>query len=83
MTLLLRGREQGTPMTNRITIRKPDDWHLHVRDPGPAHFRLPPDAGTIALERKSCVGVKVERLQERTAIYRGGETLAGQVTDVS
>ena len=19
-------------MTNRITIRKPDDWHLHVRD---------------------------------------------------
>ena len=20
------------PMTTRITIRKPDDWHLHVRD---------------------------------------------------
>ena len=20
------------PMTERITIRKPDDWHLHVRD---------------------------------------------------
>ncbi len=19
-------------MTNRVTIRKPDDWHLHVRD---------------------------------------------------
>src|SRR5215212_9899740 len=22
----------GGTMTNRITIRKPDDWHLHVRD---------------------------------------------------
>jgi hypothetical protein len=21
-----------TPMTDRITIRKPDDWHLHVPD---------------------------------------------------
>ena len=22
----------GTSLTTRITIRKPDDWHLHVRD---------------------------------------------------
>ena len=22
-------------MTNRITIRRPDDWHLHVRDGKP------------------------------------------------
>jgi dihydroorotase len=85
MTLLLRGREQGTPMTDRITISKPDDWHLHFRDPGPAHDRPPPDVGIITLERKPYVaakGVKVERLQECPAIYRGGETLGWQVTDV-
>src|SRR5579885_3634352 len=25
-------RRSGNAMTTRITIRKPDDWHLHVRD---------------------------------------------------
>src|SRR5208283_3276404 len=24
--------QPDAPMTTRITIRKPDDWHLHVRD---------------------------------------------------
>ena len=23
---------QTSPMTTRITIRKPDDWHCHMRD---------------------------------------------------
>ena len=25
-------RDEGFPVTNRLTIRRPDDWHLHLRD---------------------------------------------------
>src|SRR3954468_254526 len=28
-------------MTERITLRKPDDWHLHVRDGAMLHAALP------------------------------------------
>src|SRR5262249_49720707 len=30
--MLRPGYNRKPPMTNRLTIRKPDDWHLHVRD---------------------------------------------------
>ena len=27
-----RARQRSTPMTDSLTIRRPDDWHLHLRD---------------------------------------------------
>jgi dihydroorotase len=53
---------------------------------GPAHYRLPPNEGTITLERKPWVApdeVKVTGPEERALIYRGGETIEWRVTQAS
>jgi dihydroorotase len=51
---------------------------------GPAHYGLPPNEGTITLERRSWTvpeGIPVEGPAERALIYRGGETIEWQVVD--
>ena len=53
---------------------------------GPAHYRLPPNQGTITLERKAWTvpaEIKVSGPEERALIYRGGETIQWQVTSIS
>jgi dihydroorotase len=49
---------------------------------GPAHYRLPPSEDKIVLEKSpwtAPVEVKVEGPDERTLLYRGGETIEWQV----
>ena len=49
---------------------------------GPAHYGLPPNEGTITLEKKPWVvpdEVKVAGPDERALIYRGGETIEWKV----
>jgi dihydroorotase len=53
---------------------------------GPAHYRLPPNEGTITLERISWRApeeIKVAGPEERALIYRGGETIEWKVTQVT
>jgi dihydroorotase len=53
---------------------------------GPAHYRLPPNEGTITLKRISWTApeeIKVEGPEERALIYRGGETIEWKVTNVT
>lgn len=53
---------------------------------GPRHYRLPPNEGTITLERVSWTvpeQIKVEGPEERALIYRGGELIEWKVTNVS
>jgi dihydroorotase len=73
----------------KLTIRKPDDWHLHVRDGafaslnGAKHYKLPVNTETITLEKIPWVApeeVKVEGPDERALVYRGGETIEWKVT---
>jgi dihydroorotase len=49
---------------------------------GPKHYRLPPNADTIVLEKSpwtAPVAVEVDGADERALVYRGGETLAWKV----
>jgi dihydroorotase len=49
---------------------------------GPKHYRLPPNEDKIVLEKTpwtAPVEVKVEGADERTLLYRGGETIEWQV----
>jgi dihydroorotase len=49
---------------------------------GPKHYRLPPNEDTIVLEKSpwaAPVEVKVAGADERTLVYRGGETVEWQV----
>jgi dihydroorotase len=49
---------------------------------GPAHYRLPPNDDTITLEKSPWTApteVKVAGPDERTLLYRGGETIEWQV----
>ena len=51
---------------------------------GPAHYGLPPNEGTITLEKKPWVApkeIKVEGPEERALIYKGGETIEWQVVE--
>lgn len=53
---------------------------------GPAHYRLPPNEGTITLERKAWTApesVPVQGPEKKALIYRGGEAIEWQVTSVS
>ena len=53
---------------------------------GPAHYRMPPNDGTITLERVSWTApeeIEVTGPEERALIYRGGETIEWKVTGVS
>lgn len=53
---------------------------------GPAHYRLPPNEGTITLERVSWTApeeITVEGPEDRALIYRGGETIEWKVTKVT
>lgn len=51
---------------------------------GPAHYQLPPNKGTITLERVSWVAPEETRvgLEERALVYRGGETIGWKFTKV-
>ena len=46
------------PMTTRITIRQPDDWHCHMRDGEMLKAVLPATAAHIAylFERRHVAG---------------------------
>ena len=49
---------------------------------GPKHYRLPPNADTITLEKSPWTApadIKVAGADERALVYRGGETIAWQV----
>ena len=49
---------------------------------GPKHYRLPPNAETITLEKSSWTApeeVKVEGPDEKALVYRGGETIEWKV----
>jgi len=51
---------------------------------GPRHYRLPPNEGTITLEKSSWTApeeVEVEGPDERALVYRGGETIDWQVVE--
>ena len=51
---------------------------------GPRHYRLPPNEGTITLEKSSWTApeeVKVEGPDERALVYRGGETIDWRVVE--
>lgn len=53
---------------------------------GPVHYRLPPNEGTITLERKPWAApeeIKVSGPEERALVYRGGESIAWKVTNVT
>lgn len=53
---------------------------------GPAHYRLPPNEGTITLERQSWVApeeMTVAGPEERALIYHGGETIEWKITEVN
>ncbi len=53
---------------------------------GPAHYKMPPNDGTITLERVSWTApeeIVVKGPEERALIYRGGETIEWKVTSVS
>ena len=49
---------------------------------GPKHYRLPPNAATIALEKTAWTApaeIKVEGPDEKALVYRGGETIEWKV----
>jgi len=49
---------------------------------GPKHYRLPPNEGTIVLEKSPWTApleIKVPGADERALVYRGGETIAWRV----
>jgi dihydroorotase len=51
---------------------------------GPKHYRLPPNDDTIVLEKSAWTApfeVKVAGSDERTLVYRGGETIEWQVVE--
>ncbi|RAI44144.1 dihydroorotase [Rhodoplanes roseus] len=53
---------------------------------GPAHYRLPPNEGTITLERVSWTApeeILVPGPEERALVYKGGETIGWKVTAVT
>ncbi|MGQ7791369.1 dihydroorotase [Faunimonas sp. B44] len=53
---------------------------------GPAHYRLPPNEGTITLERQTWTApeeIVVPGPEERALVYRGGEAIAWKVAQVS
>jgi dihydroorotase len=53
---------------------------------GPAHYRLPPNEGTITLERVSWTApeeIEVAGPEERALVYRGGESIEWKVTNVT
>ena len=54
---------------NRITHRKSDDWHLHVRD------------GAMLKDAEAYRSrMRVAGPDERALVYRGGETIEWRVT---
>ena len=51
---------------------------------GPKHYRLPPNEGTITLEKSSWTApqeIKVDGPDERALVYRGGETIDWRVVE--
>ena len=83
-------------MTTRITIRKPDDWHLHVRDGAMLKASLPftarhfgraiimpnllPPVVSVKDAEAYRSRVRVAGPDERALVYRGGETIEWRVT---
>ena len=66
----------------KLTLRKPDDWHLHASLNGPKHYGLAPNSETITLEQSSSSApedVRVDGPDERALVYRGGETIEWRV----
>ena len=75
-------------MVARITLRKPDDWHLHVRDGEMLKAALPHTAkhfGRAILMPKlispmrTMTDCRAAGPDERAVVYRGGETIEWKV----
>ncbi len=61
-----------------LTIRRPDDWHVHASENGARYYGLPLNHGTVTLRREPlpipesiAVGATGDMIQP----FRAGETL--------